>query len=184
MLISFQIIKPRQTLSKQWAYLVKRGNHISFLRLKKKFIGLVTATVLCLLLYFLTPTNNFIILKALSIVMVTLAWSAIIVFYLFFILSRQKRERQLQRFLNSTTDEQLSYLVSIDEEKVTIVSHDNTFEMPWTEFNQFGIHDDTLYVFNQVNRYDSLYWDKSEMGTNAFSALLELLNKKSIKQAF
>jgi hypothetical protein len=56
--------------------------------------------------------------------------------------------------------------------------------MPWTEFNQFGIHDDTLYVFNQVNRYDSLYWDKSEMGTNAFSALLELLNKKSIKQAF
>jgi len=184
MTISFDIIKPRQILSKQWAYLIKRANNNSLLRLKSNFIGLLAATVLCLLLYFLTAVNNFITLKALSIVMVALSWFAMIIFYLFFILSKRKRERQLQRFLNSTTDEQLCYSVNIDEEKVTVVSKDQTNEFPWTEFNQFGIHDETLYVFNQVQRLHSLYWDRSEMGGEAFSALLELLHKKMIKQAF
>lgn len=182
--ISFKITKPRQTLEQQWIYLVKRGQNNKQLVLKKFFNVLLVTTGLYLLLYFLTAANDLITLKVISIVMIALAWFTLVILYLFLGLSKRRRPRQLQEFLNSITDEQLNYSVHIDEEKVTITSSDNTYELPWTEFSRFGIHNETLYIFNEVKGINSLYWNRSERGSEVFSALLELLQRKTIKQAF
>ena len=117
-------------------------------------------------------------------VMVALAWCTLPFFYLIIVLSRARSRKRLTQFLGSITDNQLSYSVKIDEEKVTITSPDFAYEIPWTEFNAFGIYQDTLYVFNMVKGINSLYWDRSEMGGEAFSNLVEMLKQKSIKQTF
>jgi hypothetical protein len=182
--LSFDIEKPRQTLERQWTYLVQRGQDNSLLLLKKCFIGLLLTTLLFGLFYFFTAVNDFIPFKGIVIVMISLAWCTVPLFYLTHVLSRAKGKKRLTQFLNSITDNQLSYSVTIDEEKVTITSVDYVYDIPWTEFNAFGIFQETLYVFNTVAGTNSLYWDRSEMGGEAFSSLVEMLKQKSIKQTF
>ena len=113
-----------------------------------------------------------------------LAWCAFIILYLFFLFNKRRNQWRLQQFLKSITDEQLRYSVHIADEKVTIISNGNTYEFAWVEYNSFGIHQDTLYIFNEVNRMNTLYWNQNEMGGEAFLALRKLLEQKGIKQAF
>ena len=182
--IAFTIIKPRQTLEQQWAYLVERGQDNKLYAIKKFLLVLIVSTGLFLLLYFLTDVNDFITLKIMSMTIIPLGWCVLIILYLFIPLGKQRNQRRLKQFLDSFTEEQLSYSVQIDEEKVAIISTNYAYELPWTEFNCFGIHNETLYVFNVVKGLNSLYWNQSEMGSEAFSALLELLQQKSIKRKF
>lgn len=184
MSITFTINKPRQTLEQQWAYLVKRGKDNKLLAMKKFFVVLLATTGLYLSLYFLTASNDFVALKVVSVVMIALAWLVLAIIYLFLGLENLRSKRQLQQFLASISENQLNYSVQIDEEKVAIVSPDYVYELPWTEFDCFGLHNETLYVFNEMERTKSLYWNQTEMGGDAFSALLELLQRKSIKRAF
>lgn len=116
--------------------------------------------------------------------MIALAWVVLVAVYPLIGLGNAKRRRRLQQILDSVSEEQLSYAVEIDEEKIVIVSNGQTRELPWTEFIAFGVHQETLYVFNAVKGTNSLYWNQSEMGREAYSSLLEILKKKAVKQAF
>lgn len=184
MLLSFDIIKPRQTLERQWVYLVKRGENKNLMLLKGLFVGLLLTTLLYLLFYFLTAVNDFIVFKGVVMVLIALGWCALPVLLLVTAISRVRSKQRLKQFLASIADNQLSYSVQIDEVKVTITSADHTYEIPWTEFSAYGIYRDTLYVFNTVKGINSLYWDRTEMGPEAFSTLVDILKQKSIKQAF
>lgn len=184
MLITFTINKPRQTLELQWEYLWKRGRNNKIFEVKKWMVILLLVTGLYLLLCFLSEANNFISLKGVGAVMIPLVWCALIIWYISLGLGRPGSKKRLKRFLDSITDAQLSYSVRIDEEKVVIASKEHVYELPWTEFNYFGIYKETLYVFNAVKTMNSLYWDQGEMGSEAYSALLELLQRKAIRQLF
>ena len=182
--ITFTIAKPRKTFETQWAFLSKRGRNKERVALRKYLITLLVTTTLYLAFYFLTASNDFITLKVVSIVLIAMSWCTFIIIYSFFSLGNLKSKGRLRHFLDSTTDEQLRYSVQIDEENVSIVSSYSTDILPWIEFDRFGINGETLYVFNAVKRANSLYWDRSEMGEEPFKALLELVKRKSIKQAF
>lgn len=182
--ITFTITKTRQTLDEQWAYLIKRGQDNQVLALRQVIVALLVCIGLYLLLYFLTAVDDLIILKAMGMITIALVCLILAIRYLLHRLDTLKSKRRLKAFLDSITENQLSYSVQIDEEKVIIVSTERTYNLPWTEFTRYGIHNETLYVFNEVRGLDSLYWDRSEIGGEAFSALLELLKRKSIKQMF
>lgn len=184
MLISFTIDKSRETLQEQWLHLVQRGRYNKRLSLKQFSVTLLVSSGLYLVLYFLTPMDNFIELKAVFGIMIALAWLALAIRLLMLVLNKLRDKRQLQKFLSSITDEQLSYQVQIDADKVTITSTSYAYEFPWTVFNQFGIHKETLYVFNAASPVNSLYWNRTEMGSEAYLALLDLLKSKSVKQTF
>ena len=184
MYLSFDIIKPRQTFERQWAYLVKRGQDKNLTLLKTIIVGLLSTTLLYLLFYFLTAVNDFIVFKGVAMILIALGWCALLVLLLVIVVSRIRSKKRLKQFLSFFSDSQLSYSVQIDEEKVTITSTDSTYEILWTEFGAYGIYQDTLYVFNIVKGINSLYWDRSEMGPEAFSTLVDILKQKSIKQAF
>ncbi len=184
-MLSFNVTKPRQTLEKQWAFLVQLGQDSKRKTLTIAFGMLLLATALYLLFYFLTAVNEFIVFKGVAMFMIAMAWLASVVLYLLFLcFSKQRSKKRLQQFLASFPEAESSYSVQIDEEKVLIISSDETHEFPWTEFTAFGIHHETLYVFNTVNGINSLYWDQGEIGSEAYAALLGMLKKKAIRQAF
>lgn len=182
--IIFTINKPRQTLEQQWAHLVRRGQDGDRSAMKKYFVGLLIISGLYLLIYFLTPVDDFITFKVVVMVLVVLTWCTLVIVFLFYNLANLRRQWRLRRFLASITEKQLRYSVQIDDEKVAIFSPDFAYEFSWAEFGCYGIHNETLYVFNEVERSNSLYWNRSEMGGEAFAALLELLHSKSLKQVF
>jgi hypothetical protein len=182
--ISFTLTKTRETLEQQWAYLVKRGQDNQLFALRQFFIALLLCIGLYLLLYFFTAADELIVLKAMGMITIALVCAILAIRYLFHRLNNLKSNRQLKVFLNSINSNQLNYSVHIDEEKLIIVLAEQTYDLPWTEFTCFGIHNETLYVFNEVRRMNSLYWDQTEIGSEAFSALLELLQRKKIKQIF
>ena len=152
--------------------------------LKKFFIGLLVATVVYLLLYFLTPINDLIVLKGVAMVMIALAWLVLILLSLPFGWNYLLTQGKLKRFLSSITDQQLNYAVELNEEKIKISAPEYAYELSWSEFDCYGINGETVYVFNQVARSNSLYWDRSEMGNEAYITLLELLRQKEISRAF
>lgn len=184
-MLSFAVTKPRQTLENQWAFLVQRGQDNERKTLGAVFILLLILTLLYLLFYFLTAVNAFIVFKGVAMVMLALVWCVSAILYLLHInFGKRRDKRRLRRFLTAFSDAELRYSVQIDEEKVVVISTNETFEFPWTEFTAFGIHQETLYVFNTVKGIHSLYWDRSEIGSEAYTGLLEILQKKAIKRAF
>ena len=180
----FTINKSRHILEQQWTYLVNRGRDNDSQALKKFLVTLAAMTFLYLLLYFLTAANDLITLKVISGVLIALGWSIVGILYVFYRLKNFKSKKRLQLFLASITENQLNYSVQIDEDRITIVSSDQSYELPWEEFDCFGLHNETVYVFNEKDRMKSLYWDRSEMGNEAFLTLVELLQKKLVKRAF
>lgn len=184
MFIEFTVIKSRQTLEKQWAYIVQRGKKNGILRVKKFFVRLLVATILYLLLYFLTSSEDFIILKGVGMMFIALAWLAFIVFTLFVLAGNLKTQRKFGSFLSSFPDEHLNYSVQIDEEKIVVKSTGYTNELLWKEFHRYGIHQETLYVFNDIKGIDSLFLDQHEIGSEVYTTLLDLLQKKGLNRAF
>jgi hypothetical protein len=184
-MLSFTITKQRQTLEKQWAFLVQLGQENRRKTLKAALTLLLAVTVFYLLFYFLTAVNDFIVFKGVVMFMIALAWCASVVLLpLLIILDKKRGKRRFEQFLAVFSDAELSYSVQIDEEKVVIVSGEESQELLWTEFTAFGVHHETLYVFNTVKGINSLYWDQSEIGSEAYTGLLELVKKKAIRQAF
>ena len=184
MSLSFDVIKPRPTLERQWAYLVKRGRDNDLASLKIFLVGLLLTTLLFLLFYFITAVSDFIVFKGVVIILIALGWCTSPVRLLLLVFRNVRSKKRLKDFLASIADDQLSYSVQIDEEKVTIASTDYTYDILWTEFSSYGTYEDTLYVFNTVNGTNSLYWDSSEVGPEVFSRLKDILKQKSIKKAF
>jgi len=183
-MLSFTVNKPRQTLERQWAFLLQKGQDNKRDALNKFFIGLLLATAVYALFYFLTAVNAYVIFKGVALFAIALAWCVLAILYPLSGLGKTKKRRRLQQFLDSISDAQLSYSVVIDDEKVVIGSNGQTQELPWTDFTHFGVHDETLYVYNAVKGINSLYWDKSEIGKEAYSALLEMLKKKAMRRRF
>ncbi|WP_416438338.1 hypothetical protein [Phnomibacter sp. MR] len=182
--ISFTIAKTQATLEQQWAYLLHRGEQNTLSVLKRFLLILLVATGLYFALYFFTSSNNFITFKVTSLFMIVLAWAVIIIRLLRFILGKWRNQRRLPELLNSYTEAELNYTVSITEEKITITSNENTHELPWKDFNEFGMHNETIYVFNHVQALNILFWNRNEMGNEAFTTLLEMLHQKKMKQIF
>jgi hypothetical protein len=182
--ISFKIEKTRSIFEKQWTYLLERLRKNKWQEALAFFIILIAASGLYVLFIFFSASNAFITAKVLGLVMLVLAWCFLVIKLVAFILDKRKSRVRLQNFLNETTDEQLRYTVLIDDNYVTIFSHENSLQMPWTEFTHYGIHNETLYVFNDARPIHTLYWDRSEMGDYEFDALLSLLQHKSRKRRF
>ncbi|RYZ27973.1 MAG: hypothetical protein EOO10_11085 [Chitinophagaceae bacterium] len=184
MAFSFKIIKPKQTLERQWDYLLKRVDDKGVAQLKKFLVGLSFASGLYLLFYFLTRANDYIVFKGVVMVLLALAWCAVPISYLLVRFSRMKRRRWLRWFLNNTGESQLRYSVQIDDEKVSVAFTDFAYEMPWSNYKVYGLWEETIYVFHDEEPMKSLYWDRTEMGREAYQSLLELLQQKALKQAF
>ncbi|RZK10177.1 MAG: hypothetical protein EOO46_11550 [Flavobacterium sp.] len=184
MAFSFDIIKSKQTLERQWAYLLKRVDDKEVAQLKKFLVGLSFGSVLYTLFYFLTTADAYIVFKGVVMVLLALAWCAVPISYLLVRFNRMKRRRWLRWFLNDTVENQLRYSVQIDDEKVSITAADFAYQMPWTAFTAYGLQGDTIYVFHGKEPMKSLFWDRTEMGREAYQSLLELLQQKALKQAF
>lgn len=163
---------------------MQRGNDNQLSALKKHAVFYLSITGLYIAFYVLTAANDFISFKVVTGVMIVLAWLVLMICYLFFIFNKQQDDRKLQKFLASISDEQLKYSVKIDSVKVVITSTNDTSEFPWTAFDRFGIHKETIYVFNATSPLNSLYWNQAELGHDAFQNLLELIKLKSIQQVF
>lgn len=182
--ISFTINKSRQTLKRQWEYLFQRGQPNLPASIKKFVAALVVTTGLYLAFYFFTDVNRFVAFKVVSMVLIVLAWLVSIIVFLPAYFTELVNKRKFRHFLSTITNDHLNYSVCIDDEKVTITSPFYAYDLPWTEFDCYGLYNETVYVFNRVTRFKSLYWDRTEMGTEAYTGLLQLLKNKGIEQVF
>ena len=181
--IIFKIVKSREILEKQWQFLVKRGVN-NFDSYKGFFRSLIIITGIFLIFYFFSPADYLIALKAVGGMMIVLGWITAILVLVFICFRNIRNNWRLKNLLNSFCLTQLSYEVQINNESIKIISDQNVTEFRWTEFTNFVIHDNTIYVYNKENALNSLYWDSEEMGNNNYSALIELLTEKSINQIF
>lgn len=184
MQLSFSINKSKQTFDRQWTNLLLMTHRRSLHALKNYTIFLLAATLLYLLPYFLTADDDYVVFKVLAMVLIVLGWCAAALSFLILGLSSLRNKYRLKTFLDCFPDTNSTYSVQIDEEKVIIITPDAMYELPWAAFSAYGIYKDTLYVLNSTDSMLSLYWDRTEMGADAFSALVALLQQKRIKQAF
>ncbi|HSR38396.1 MAG TPA: hypothetical protein VLL95_05735 [Phnomibacter sp.] len=182
--ISFKIDKQRPTNERQWAILIQHATNNKWQDVKALCIFLSAVSGLYLLFILFTSDKNYISFKVVSLAMIILAWCYLGFKAFVFFHGKRDNERRLQHFLNEITDEQLRYSVLIDDIYVNIITHENSLQMQWSEFTDYGIHNETIYVFNRVTPIHTLYWDRSEMGDFEFDTLLKLLRQKSLKRRF
>jgi hypothetical protein len=177
----FSINKSRALLQQQWDYLLEipLKNQMRFLR--NSFFTIGVSILLYTVLILFTKADNYVIAKGVFAMMLALALIAIIFYSLLIAVIKYKKKKQIQIFLSSVTDEQLSYDVEIDEEKVKISGY-VMMELPWTEFTSFRIYKDNLYILNAAELLSSLYWSKEEIGEERYHNLIDFLHKKGIHQ--
>ena len=150
--------------------------------LKQFLTHLLICTGLYLYLYFFIAADSLLVFKSICMIVLALAYGVLLIRYFLYYLYNLKCRRALKAEVDEVGE--FSYQVLIDEDDVTIFSGDKTYIYPWTGFTRFGVHEDTLYILNEVNEFDSLRWHQNEMDSEAFSTLLEVLQQKQIKRMF
>lgn len=141
-------------------------------------------TGLYLVLYFLSPLDSVIALKGVTAFMIFIGWIAMLLFSIFTYFKNMINNWRLKIFIKTINSDQLNYNVQIDNKYVKIIFEQKVIELLWSEFTSYGLYNDTIYVFNEAKRLDSLFWDRDEMGNESYSALIDLVKQKSIKQTF
>lgn len=130
-MLSFTLTKSKKNLEEQWTNLYRIGQDKDWETLLFRFLPLLSGTALYGLFYWITPTNDFVNFKVVTISVIAIAWTASLVFIsIHFIIEKKRSKRHFKELMEMIPDSGLSYAVRITEEKVILVSWDETHEFP------------------------------------------------------
>lgn len=180
----FTIFKSKGKLKEQWNFLEERATGNYSIPLKKSIQITGVISLLYLLLLLLSPVDDYIVTKSVWAVVLTLFWACILILSLVTVLAKKKYRKFVNSYTESITPDRLNYQVEINEERIKLISGITFQEYSWQDVKAYGLHNDTVYIFNTAIPLESIFWSKDEIGDNNFSFLLDILKKKSIKRHF
>ncbi len=174
----FTIHKTREKLAQQWEYFLKRTSDRKIKSLKPFSRFAIVATCLDLLLIFLTKDDDFIVAKGVTIVLIAFCWVVVIILWLIFLVSEYLNKKGVRIYLQSISSQQLFYRLEINEDKIKIITGITFSEFLWEEYSSYAEYKDSIYIFNESQPLQSLYWSKDELGQEGYIFLKDLIQKK------
>jgi Ca2+/Na+ antiporter len=180
----FKISKTKEMLYKQWHFLEKRNFYFFDKFLRKGALLILSGAIAYFMLLFLSPINDYIIVKGMLTVLLILACITLVVIFFIFLVKKYRYKKNVNSYLEPVTPEQLNYEVEMDDEEIKIVTTNTSFEFFWSSYSAYGIGNNTIYVFNTSKPLETLYWSIEEMGNENYQFLKDILDRKLIKRAF
>lgn len=178
------VYKSAQSIRHSAKFIAKRATNSSKVFFLQMLPIISIATALFAVLYFYTGGDDYILLKALSLVLLVLWWLVMIILIPFIIYGTFKYKYTLESILITWPPEACSYEVAISQSDVVIKTQESVLNYPWTIFAGYGIDYKTVYVFNRENPLQMLFWTEEELGINNYIHFLNLLQENLGKRKF
>lgn len=172
-----QLIKHENDLSAQLDFLISLEFRNVFRRCLTYGIYLIGITLLIVLLLVISDNSNYIAIKGVSLVMLPLIWIFTLGYLVVLLIRYQNRKKwkqgQIQAYLVHATTE-----LYFDDELISYKSDKYSTSLKWDLFTYFKEHRNSIFIFNNQNTYQGIYFSDRELGVENFQALKIIVSQK------
>ena len=165
----------------QLTYLIKREFYVTYYRLRKYPYYLIAITIIILALLQFTPSDNLIILKSVSIVMLILVWFFTLIFLTTVLIKWYRRNQWKKECLKLTTQKDAIYSFYFDEEKLQFHHATYKTELNWDYYKYWSENKESIFIFPATNIYEAIYYSVSDLGIENYSLLKGIVSSKLTK---
>ena len=173
-----QVNKTSKDLNDQFVYFIRRGHLLKLRSFKRFIISLLVLTIIVLALSLHTDNDKFIELKAVLIGLTTISWICTLIYLPTIFISRYKKLRTIDRYINSLDKNQLNYSITFDNDKISFITDEATLDIDWVHYQYYSEYNNSLYVFSETKPSDSLYYSKNEIGEINYNQLKAFVTSK------
>lgn len=178
------ITESKKTIKAQWRFLILRNYLEKLSVLKSTFIYLSGATLLLVIVFFFTGSDNYITPKIIFSILCALGWLFLLIFLLVAYVQRLRDSSIMNSYINSFGESQLNYNMRFDDEGIYIFWQQGKQTHNWQQFIAYGESKDSVYILNKQTPMHSIMWAKADIGEEIYSLLIETLRTKELPKKF
>ncbi len=167
-------------LKDQLTFLIKREFYVRYAKLRKVPLYLAGITLAVIAIYVFTPTNSLITLKAITLVLLGLAWGISVLVSVFILIKWIKRNRWKNKMLEWASQNSNNYTFYFDQDVLKFEMETFKSEISWAHYIYWAENKNSIFIFPESNLYDSIYYSESELGTENYQELKRLASSKLI----
>jgi hypothetical protein len=176
--------KSKQTLKAQWQYLIIRTYFEKLNAARPTFIFISVTTLILVFAFLVTNIDHFMTPKIIFSIVFSLGWIVLLVIFIILFIQRLRYTAAMGTYINTLQAVHLNYNMRFDEDGIQAFTSEGKWTVRWQEFTAFGEHKDSIYILNEQNPIDSIFWSKNEIGQEAYLLLIETLLAKGLEKRF
>ncbi len=174
---TIQLIKHESDLSVQLDFLISLEFRNVFRKYRTNGIYLVVLTLFIVLLSIFSDDSNYLALKGVSVIMLTLIW-IFALGHLVVLLTRYRnrikwKQGQIQAYSTQATTE-----FYFNDEVISYKSDKYDTALKWDYFTYFKEHKNSIFIFDNQNTYQALYFSDRELGIDNFQTFKNIISQK------
>ena len=162
----------------QLSYLIKREFHVTYYRIRRYPYFLLGATVILLGLLQFTEPDNFIVLKSVSIALLTIVWLCSLIYLTAILIKWVKRNLWKKKSIAFAQKNESTYTLYFDEEKISFSGPNYKTELAWEYYQYWTEKNNSIFIFPPGSLYNAIYYSIVDLGVDNYKLLKDIASSK------
>jgi hypothetical protein len=161
----------------QLSYLIRREFYVSYNRFARPTFYLIGITVILFsLIQFASGTLGSVIVV--FIALISLVWIIAIWFGFTVLFKWIKRYKWKKDCIKAAENANTNFTFSFDKEKICFESSIYKTEISWDYYSYWTEHKKSIFLFEESNIYDALYYSERDLGYSNYAELKLIVAEK------
>lgn len=173
-----KIDKTHNELRHQLEFLIRKEFSIRYKKYLSYPVFLIIWTILFISLLLFTDVNNFITLKAITIIFTGIFWFISLIILTSIAFQLYKRKIWKRKSLKAELLNKSIYEMGFDDERLYYLTDNINSETKWEHFKFYAIKSTHLFLIPANNLYEATCVSQSEIGAENFEKLKILVSIK------
>lgn len=145
---------------------------------KKLPIYLIAITIVILGLFIFTPPDSLITFKAVSSIMLALAWACALLFAALILYKWYKRYKWKKKSVELANNADECYKFYFTEERIFFEGPKYKTEFTWDHYTYWIENNNTIFIFPGSNLYEALYFSVRDLGLENYCKFKSIASSK------
>lgn len=167
-------------LNKQLAFLIKNEFQISYGQYRKTPLYLLSITFIAIAFFLITDTNNYVTLKVMMILIISLLWLVVITFLLTILIKLYKRLEWKKKTIADYSTSNYVFQFGFDNEKIIVITDSYKTDLKWEYFKYYALDNDSIFLIPEKSIYESMYFSRNDLEKEQFDQLQNIAALKLV----
>jgi hypothetical protein len=172
------INRNKPNLKQQLNFLIRQEFLITYGPHKKLALYLIGTTLIILVVALFSSTDNLIVFKGVSLVLIALAWLVAVAFSVTLLIKWIKRTHWRNKSIDSFLFADTKAYIVFDDDKLTLITDTFKSDIKWEFYKYFREDKTSIYIFPEWNLYEAHYFSAGDIGEENFKQLKSLAKSK------
>jgi hypothetical protein len=173
---TIKIQNTREDLYRQYKFIKKLDYKIHYQKLHRTILqSLLISTAVVVGLIFLTDTSSLITIKAITFIIILLAWALRGVYIAWFFIKMKKVDNWIHSAIANALESDIKHSFWYDDQKIVFITEKIKSEIAWSYYKYYAEDTSSVYFFPEnTSLYSGTSFSESEIGNKAIEDLKKM----------